>query len=116
MSSIAVFPSVYTVAYATGQECLRKYGAKLKSMVYVLGGKNMDILMETRADYRHFSKLLVEKFKKQPRYLDSLIYWSENNINLLYNFVCKKFNPASISSISNNEIGMTPFLRTRLST
>lgn len=102
--TIAVFPSVYTVAYATGRKCLKQYGAKLKSMIYVLGKEDMDIFMETQADYRRFSGLLVKKFKKQPRYLDSLIEWSEKNVDLLYDFVSDKFDPEIIRRLSNIEI------------
>jgi|GEM_PF-883406 len=103
-NTLSVFPSVYTVAYATGRACLKQYGSKLKSLVYVIGEDYINVLMEASADSRRFDDLLVKKFKKQPSYLDGLIEWSEKNINLLYDFVLKQFVIEPISCLPNKEI------------
>lgn len=103
-STIAVYPSVYTVAYATGFECLKIYGAKLNSVVYVIGKDDMEIFMEPKSDYQKFSARLVKKFKKQPKYLDGLIKWSEGQINLLYDFIDKNLGKDVIKTLTNKEL------------
>lgn len=103
-NTIAVYPSVYTVAYATGPECLRIYGAKLNSVIYVIGKDDMEVFMESQADYQKFSRLLINKFKKEPKYLDRLIIWSEHHINYLYDFISKNLNEEIIGRLSNKEI------------
>jgi phosphoenolpyruvate synthase/pyruvate phosphate dikinase len=103
-NNIAVYPSVYTMAYATSLDCLKAYGAKLKSIIYIIGQDDMEILTESKADYYKFSSLLTNKFKKQPKYLDELIKWSESKINLLYDFINKNFNENTIKQLSNKEI------------
>jgi phosphohistidine swiveling domain-containing protein len=104
--SIALFPSVYTMAYATGAKCLKLYGAKLKSAIFVIHNQDMNILMESQADYQKFSRLLVAKFKKQPHYLENLLNWSEAQLDSLRSFIDKNLGAEIISALSNEQIAV----------
>ena len=103
-NTIAVYPSVYTMAYATGEECLKMYGARLKSAIFVIGKNDIEILMESKADYQKFSALLVKKFKNQPEYLDNLIKWSKDKTDFLFDFINLNLNKDNIKKISNQEL------------
>ncbi|MFA5155049.1 MAG: PEP-utilizing enzyme [Patescibacteria group bacterium] len=102
--TIALFPSVYTVAYATGRKCRHIYGAGLKSVIDVSDEKDLEVAMESQADYLEFSSRLVEKFQRQPGYLDRLIRWSEGQTNGLYDYISRNLGQQIIGSLSNQEI------------
>ena len=102
--TIAVYPSVYTMAYATGQECLKEFGAKLNSIIYTIDQNEFRLFMESKNDYLKFSARLVNKFKKQPQYLDELIEYSENKLNLLFDYVSQKLNENIIGQLTNQEL------------
>lgn len=102
--AIAVYPSVYTMSYATGPRSLRLYGAKLAAAVYAFDDQDMDIVVATQADYQHFSSRLIERFEKRPEFLDKLIIWSESRTDYLYNFLNRYLNQKIIIGLSNTEI------------
>lgn len=99
-----VYPSVYTMAYATGQKCFQMYGAKLSSVIYVSGKDDIEIFVESKDDLRRFCSLLVKKFKSNPIYLDKLIIWSEKNQNLLFDFITKNLGEDIINKLTNIEL------------
>lgn len=102
--TIAVYPSVYTMSYATGKRSLRLYGAKLTAAVYAFDDRDMDIVVSTKADYRHFSSRLIERFQKRPEFLDKLIIWSESRTDYLYNFLDRNLGQKIIADLSNAEV------------
>jgi len=102
--TIAVYPSVYTMSYATGKRSLRLYGAKLTAAIYAFDDRDMDIVVSTKADYRHFSSRLIERFQKRPEFLDKLIIWSESHTDYLYNFLDRHLGQKIIAGLSNTEV------------
>lgn len=103
-NTIAIYPSIYTIAYATGQECFKRFGAKLTSVIYAIGKDDWGTFMESKNDYKKFSSLLVKKFKKQPQYLDELIKYSERNIDLLFDYINQNLGPKIIGQLTNQEL------------
>lgn len=102
--TIAVYPSVYTMSYATGRRSLQLYGAKLTAAIYAFNDRDMDILVATKTDYQKFSSKLVERFKRSPKFLERLITWSEVRTDYLYSFLEHYLGEKIISSLSNVQI------------
>jgi phosphohistidine swiveling domain-containing protein len=99
-----VYPSVYTMAYATGTACLKMYSAKLRAVIAVLDDANIEIVLNSKEDYKKFGDILLKKFQQSPRYLDTLITWSEKNSNILFNYLQKNLNSTLLPSLTNAQI------------
>jgi len=103
-NTMALFPAAYTVSYASTRACLKEYGLKLRSVIYMIKGADYEIVLETKEDYDKFGAMFVRRFQREPRYLTDLVRWSEARTNLLYEFIRNNFDVRTITRLSNLEI------------
>lgn len=100
----AVYPSLYTIRYASGKACLKEYGAKLKSVICIINRDDFIIVLNSKVDFDKFGAIFISKFKREPRYLDDLIKWSQDNINIIYDYIEQNLNQNIIRTLTNTEL------------
>jgi phosphohistidine swiveling domain-containing protein len=103
-SAIAAFPSMYTMAYLTGEIGLKEYGAKLTAIYTIFTETDLECVMQSKEDYEKIGSELMIKFKKDQTFLDGLIEWSEPRVNLLYDFLDENLSRDKIVNLTNKEI------------
>lgn len=98
------FPSALCVDYMSSDLAVREYGLRLTNNVYAYDEEKLYSLVGYDSDFKKIGRYFVRKFVKNPKYLDRLVKWSEQNKNSLKNYLEENFKPNELRFCTNRQL------------
>lgn len=101
---VPIFPTAYCCDYLASGQSVTEYGDRVTSLVYCFTDEDVIATINSKEDYERMGNSLIDKNFSVPGYLDDLINWSEENRNLLVDFIEENLGEGIIRTLNNQEI------------